>query len=77
MPQCASSANKKTGRDLDRCHTPIFYWHKAFRATLARAAVPPAVLTPRCDGCSLRGVCLPEATTSPSRRARLFEPRDY
>ena len=49
----------------------------ALRATLARAAAPPAVLTPRCDGCSLRGVCLPEATTSPSRRARLFEPRDY
>jgi CRISPR-associated exonuclease Cas4 len=49
----------------------------ALRATLARAAAPPAVLTPRCDGCSLRGVCLPEATASPSRRARLFEPRDY
>jgi CRISPR-associated exonuclease Cas4 len=49
----------------------------ALRATLARAAAPSAVLTPRCDGCSLRGVCLPEATASPSRRARLFEPRDY
>jgi len=49
----------------------------ALRATLARAAAPAAVLTPRCDGCSLRPVCLPEAAALPSRRARLFEPREY
>lgn len=52
----------------------------ALRATLARPAAPLAVLTPRCDGCSLRGVCLPEAATSPalSRAGRaIFEPRDY
>ena len=49
----------------------------ALRLTLARSVAPPAVLSPRCDGCSLRGVCLPEATASPSRRARLYEPRDY
>ena len=47
----------------------------AFRLTLAQPTPPPAVLTPRCDGCSLRGVCLPEAATM--RSARLFEPRDY
>jgi len=47
----------------------------ALRLTLARSISPPAVLTPRCDGCSLRGVCLPEATAL--RRAHLFEPRDY
>lgn len=45
------------------------------RLTLAQPAAPPAVLKPQCDGCSLRGVCLPEA--SALRRARLFEPRDY
>lgn len=49
----------------------------ALRTTLARPAAPPAVLTPRCDGCSLRPVCLPEAAASPSRSARLYEPRDY
>lgn len=47
----------------------------ALRLTLAQPAAPPAVLTARCDGCSLRGVCLPEASTL--RGARLFEPRDY
>jgi CRISPR-associated exonuclease Cas4 len=47
----------------------------ALRATLARAAAPSAVLTPRCDGCSLRGVCLPEAAGR--RNAGLFEPREY
>lgn len=49
----------------------------ALRATLAQPAAPIAVLTPRCDGCSLRGICLPEAAIAPSRRAALFEPRDY
>jgi CRISPR-associated exonuclease Cas4 len=49
----------------------------ALRTTLAQPAAPPAILTPRCDGCSLRGVCLPEAAALPSRRARLYEPRNY
>jgi len=49
----------------------------ALRATLARPAAPPAVLKPQCDGCSLRGVCLPEVATLPMRPTRLFEPRDY
>lgn len=49
----------------------------ALRATLAQAETPPAVLKPQCEGCSLHGVCLPEAAALPSRRARLYEPRDY
>jgi CRISPR-associated exonuclease Cas4 len=49
----------------------------ALRASLARPVAPSAVLTPRCDGCSLRGVCLPEAAALPSPGARLYEPRDY
>ena len=49
----------------------------ALRSTLTRPVAPPAVLKPQCDGCSLRGVCLPEAAALPSRRARLYEPRDY
>lgn len=47
----------------------------ALRAILARTVAPAAVLTPRCDGCSLRGICLPEAAAD--RRSALFEPRDY
>lgn len=49
----------------------------ALRSTLALHTSPAAVLTPRCDGCSLRGVCLPEAAAAPKRRAALFEPREY
>ena len=45
------------------------------RSQISNPKAPPAQLKPQCDGCSLRGVCLPEA--SALRRARLFEPRDY
>jgi CRISPR-associated exonuclease Cas4 len=33
--------------------------------------IPPAVLKPRCRGCSLRGHCMPEAFASPQRLAVL------
>lgn len=49
----------------------------ALRATLAQPVAPPAVLKPQCEGCSLHGVCLPEAAAAPSRANRLYEPRDY
>jgi CRISPR-associated exonuclease Cas4 len=52
----------------------------ALRANLTQPHSPAPVLTPRCDGCSLRGVCLPEAAASPAlatTRRRLFDPRDY
>lgn len=35
-------------------------------ALLASGKIPPAVLKPRCRGCSLRGHCLPEAFGSPA-----------
>lgn len=35
---------------------------KAVREMLAAGRVPAAELKPRCDGCSLRGVCMPELT---------------
>lgn len=47
----------------------------ALRTTLARSYAPPAELTPRCDGCSLRGVCVPESTGH--RAVGLFAPREY
>lgn len=34
----------------------------AVRQLIAEGEVPPAVLKPRCDGCSLRSVCMPELT---------------
>lgn len=47
-------------------------------ALLASGAVPPAILKPRCRGCSLRAHCLPEAFGHPARvgalRANLFRP---
>lgn len=39
------------------------------RALMMSQCVPPAVLHPRCDGCSLRPVCLPEVTQAPGRVA--------
>ena len=47
----------------------------ALRALLSNGVIPPAELKPQCDGCSLRGVCLPEAATY--RTPSLFEPRLY
>ncbi|MGH9769140.1 MAG: CRISPR-associated protein Cas4 [Blastocatellia bacterium] len=35
---------------------------KFVREMLAEGRVPAAELKPRCDGCSLRGVCMPELT---------------
>lgn len=35
---------------------------EAVRRLLDEERVPPAVLKPRCDGCSLHAVCLPELT---------------
>lgn len=37
---------------------------EAVRQLLAEGLTPPAELKPRCDGCSLRGVCLPEVTSA-------------
>lgn len=40
------------------------------RALLQSEKIPPPLLTPRCDGCSLRQVCLPE--TSVRKLPNLF-----
>ena len=41
------------------------------RALLASGQVPRAILMPRCDGCSLREVCMPEIVERPGRIAAL------
>ncbi len=43
------------------------------RAVLAHGHAPPAELKPQCEGCSLHGVCLPEAAAL--RPLPLFVPR--
>jgi CRISPR-associated exonuclease Cas4 len=45
------------------------------RALLQERRIPAAVLTPRCDGCSLRAQCLPEVDAGKvrARVVRLFE----
>ncbi len=40
---------------------------EAVRTLLAKGEVPPAVLLPHCDGCSLRSICLPELTQIKAR----------
>lgn len=42
----------------------------AVRQLLREGVTPPAELKPRCDGCSLHGVCMPEVT-DPHKRAAL------
>jgi CRISPR-associated exonuclease Cas4 len=42
----------------------------ALRQTLAAPSAPHAVLSPRCDGCSLHDVCLPEAASRASGNPR-------
>ena len=40
---------------------------KAVRQLLSAGKTPPADLKPRCDGCSLRGICMPEITNTEFR----------
>ncbi|MFN0120857.1 MAG: CRISPR-associated protein Cas4 [Blastocatellia bacterium] len=44
---------------------------EAVRALLESGRTPPAQLHPRCDGCSLRGICLPEMSDPAARAARM------
>jgi CRISPR-associated exonuclease Cas4 len=46
---------------------------EAVRSMLARGEAPPAILKPRCDGCSLREVCLPELTRVQSSALTNYE----
>lgn len=50
---------------------------EAVRRLLAEEHVPPAVLKPRCDGCSLRDVCLPELTGADASAARQEQYQRY
>jgi CRISPR-associated exonuclease Cas4 len=45
----------------------------AVHELLANERIPPAELKPRCQGCSLRGICLPELTDPNQPRPLAFD----
>lgn len=62
---CIYHAASKRRRQValgDKLRRETLHTIAAVRDLLAEERVPPAVLKPRCDGCSLRAVCLPELT---------------
>ena len=64
-------AASKRRRDVifdGRLRTETVYVIECVRKMLAEGRVPPAVLLPHCEGCSLRGVCLPEITLAQSHK---------
>jgi CRISPR-associated exonuclease Cas4 len=68
----ASKRRRKVMFDAQlRCET--LQTIDAVRRLLTVSHVPPAVLTPRCNGCSLRDVCLPELTGADASVARQEE----
>ena len=49
------------------------------REMLLTRVVPPAVLLPHCDGCSLHETCMPEVSMTRVNEAskKLFEPMSW
>lgn len=58
----AASKRRRAVVFNDRLREETKFAIESVRKLLADGRVPPAVLMPRCDGCSLRAVCLPEIT---------------
>jgi len=71
----ASSARRRSVVFDEGLRTHTLSTLSRLRALLRTTSRPPAVLKPQCDGCSLRPLCLPEATSF--RPAALFAPRHY
>lgn len=44
---------------------------RAVRDLLASGTAPPAILAPKCNGCSLRAICMPELTGNESVKTTL------
>ena len=68
----ASKRRRKVAFD-ERLRRETLQTIDAVRRLLAEERVPPAILKPRCDGCSLRGICLPELTGADASMARQVE----
>jgi len=45
----------------------------AIRAMLASTAIPPAVLLPKCEGCSLHSMCMPEVAMESMDLSRVLD----
>lgn len=67
-------ATSKRRREVlldDKLRTETLQTIEAVRKMLADGKVPPAVLAPKCDGCSLRKICMPELTGVESAKTTL------
>jgi CRISPR-associated exonuclease Cas4 len=65
----ASKRRRRVGFDA-KLRSATLQTIAAVHRLLTDGNVPPAVLAPRCDGCSLRDVCLPELTGANASAAR-------
>ena len=66
----AASKRRRTVVFDEKLRSETLQTIEAVRRLLADVHVPPAVLKPRCDGCSLYGICLPELTGADASAAR-------
>jgi CRISPR-associated exonuclease Cas4 len=69
----AASKRRRTVRFDAKLRSETLQTIDAVCRLLTESHVPPAVLMPRCDGCSLRDVCLPELTGAEASMARREE----
>ena len=67
------ASNQTIQRNADRF--PADFAFQLIREDVANLRSQIVTSSSEGDGCSLRGICLPEAAAL--RRARLLEPRDY
>ncbi|MDP2599634.1 MAG: CRISPR-associated protein Cas4 [Deltaproteobacteria bacterium] len=69
-------ATSKRRREVlldEKLRAETFQTIEAVRKLLETGTVPPAVLAPKCDGCSLRKICMPELTGEKMEVAKKYE----
>ncbi len=67
-----AKSNQRTRVEMDSAlREETLFSIRALHELVRASNVPPAVLKPQCDGCSLREICLPEASSMHS--PTLFE----
>lgn len=57
----------------DKLRGETFQTIEAVRKMLEDGAVPPAMLAPKCDGCSLRKICMPELTSEKNQATAAYD----
>ena len=55
----------------DKLRSETLQTIESVRQLLERGIIPPTVLEPKCDGCSLRKICMPELTSTGSFKTAL------